>query len=215
MQRPYIIINCASSADGKISLPSRKQLRISSNEDIKRVQMLREQCDAILVGIETVLADDPKLTVKKPDARQPLRVVLDSKGKTPPDAKVLDGNAETLIFVGEGIKKKINKSNVYIVECRVDERGFIDLNQVMEELVRREVKKLLVEGGGTVIWEFLKQGLFDELNVYISPIVIGGKDTPTIADGEGAENEEEIIRLEIESVKPIGEGLLIKYVPII
>lgn len=215
MNRPYIIINCASSADGKISLPSRQQLRISSDEDMERVQMLREQCDAILVGIGTVLADDPKLTVKKPNAKQPLRIVLDSNGRTPDNAEVVNENANTLIFVRRGVKKKINRSNIDVVECEVDERGFIDLDQVMEELVKRGVKNLLVEGGSTVIWEFLKQGLFDEFNVYISPIVIGGRDTPTIADGEGVDSEKEIIRLKIESIKSIGEGLLIKYVPII
>ncbi|HEC94613.1 MAG TPA: 2,5-diamino-6-(ribosylamino)-4(3H)-pyrimidinone 5'-phosphate reductase [Thermoplasmatales archaeon] len=214
MEKPYVIINCAMSADGKIALPSRRQLRISSDEDMRRVQLLRERCDAVLVGVGTVLTDDPRLTVKSPGAKQPLRVVLDTKGKTPDDAEVLNEKADTLLFVGKGVEKKVEKSNVDVVACELDKEGFVDLNMVLKELVRRGVKTLLVEGGGTVIWNFMKHGLFDECFVYIAPMVVGGRITPTMADGEGVGSEKEIIRLRIEDVKILGDGLLIKYVPI-
>ncbi|HID25526.1 MAG TPA: 2,5-diamino-6-(ribosylamino)-4(3H)-pyrimidinone 5'-phosphate reductase [Thermoplasmata archaeon] len=214
MEKPYVIINCAMSADGKIAFPSRRQLRISSDEDIRRVQLLRERCDAVLVGIGTVLADDPKLIVKTPDAKQPLRVVLDSEGRTPDDAEVLNEKADTLLFVKKGVEKKVKKNNVDVVACELDKNGFVDLNTVLKELARRGVKTLLVEGGGTVIWNFMKHGLFDECFVYIGPMVVGGKTTPTMADGEGAGNEKEIIRLRIDDVKILGDGLLIKYVPV-
>lgn len=212
--RPYIIINCAATIDGKIALPSKKQLRISSEEDFRRVQLLRERSDAVLVGIGTVLTDNPKLTVKKPDVRQPLRVVLDSKGRTPVDAEVMNEKAHTILFVGKNVEKRFNKKNVEVVTCNLDEKGFIDLKEVMTELVKHGVKNLLVEGGGTVIWNFIKNYLFDELLVYIGPFVVGGKNTPTLADGEGIKNEKEIIKLKIENVKILGEGLLVKYVPI-
>ena len=214
MERPYTIINCAATVDGKIAFPSRKQLRISSEEDFRRVQLLRERCDAVLVGIGTILTDDPKLTVKKPDAKQPLRVVLDSKGRTPEDAEVMNEKTYTILFVGKNVKKRFNKKNVEVVPCNLDEKGFVDLNEVMAELVERGVKNLLVEGGGTVIWNFIKQHLFDELLIYTGPMVVGGKNTPTIADGEGAEDEKEIIKLKVEEVKTLGEGLLVRYVPI-
>ena len=96
MKRPHVTINCAMSADGKIALPNRKQLRISCDEDIKRMYNLRNEVDAVLVGIETILSDDPKLTVKEKyvkNLKQPLRVVLDSTCKTPKDALVLNDSA--------------------------------------------------------------------------------------------------------------------------
>ena len=101
MSLPYTIINCAMSADGKIALPSRKQTRISNEEDMARVHRLRNECDAVLVGVGTILSDDPKLTVKErhvDEVRNPLRVVLDSKGRTPTDSEVLSNDSPTLIL---------------------------------------------------------------------------------------------------------------------
>ena len=97
--RPHVIVNAAMSADGKIALPSREGVRISNDEDLKRVHELRAACDAILVGVGTVLMDDPKLTVKKEHAKgpNPLRVILDSDGSSPVNAAVFDGAAPTLV----------------------------------------------------------------------------------------------------------------------
>src|SRR5512136_1812416 len=98
MNRPHVIINCAMSADGKIASPARKQIRISSEEDIARMHQLRNASDAVLVGIGTILADDPKLTVKETyvtHSHQPLRVILDGKGRTPPQALALNTTSNT------------------------------------------------------------------------------------------------------------------------
>ncbi|MGB9884681.1 MAG: RibD family protein, partial [Methanomassiliicoccales archaeon] len=104
--RPFVIVNCAMTPDGKIAGKERRQVRISSQEDLERVKKLRASCDAILVGIGTVLADDPHLTVKDPQLeKKPLRVVLDSHGRTPDNAKVLDRNAPTLIATAEECRK--------------------------------------------------------------------------------------------------------------
>ncbi|MBM4237752.1 MAG: diaminohydroxyphosphoribosylaminopyrimidine reductase, partial [Euryarchaeota archaeon] len=104
--RPFVIVNCAMTADGKIAGRSRRQVRISSKEDLERVKALRASCDAILVGIETILADDPHLTVKgNPPERNPLRIVLDSSGKTPDGARVLDSRARTLIATADGCSR--------------------------------------------------------------------------------------------------------------
>src|SRR5439155_1670076 len=101
--RPHVIINAAMSVDGKIALSDGKAVRLSNEEDLRRVHRLRTEADAILVGVGTVLMDDPKLIVKTEYAkgRNPLRVVLDSKGKTPENAHVLDGTATTLIVTSE------------------------------------------------------------------------------------------------------------------
>src|SRR5881628_2031966 len=102
------------SVDGKIALPSRKQTRISDEEDLRRVHRLRAACDAVLVGVGTILADDPKLTVKPEYAsgRNPLRIVLDSEGRTPSDAHVLSREAPTLIVTSEACEKTFADAEV-------------------------------------------------------------------------------------------------------
>ena len=201
MNRPHVIVNCAMSADGKIALPNRKQLRISSDEDIERMYKLRNECNAVLVGIGAVLSDDPK---------QPLRIVLDSKCRTPEDALVLNDVAKTLIVTSEKCDKKFG-NNVEVIECKTDEKGFIDLEILLELLYTRGIKTLMVEGGSTVIWNFLKQRLVDDLYVYVGPMIIGGKNTPTLSDGDGIKGIGELISLEIANINRLGPGILIHY----
>lgn len=213
MNRPYVIINCAMSADGKIASSAGRQLRISNNEDMRRVYNLRNEFDAVLVGVNTIQADNPKLTVKEEyvqNPKNPIRVILDTHCITKEDALSVDEQAKTLIITNEECDKNY-KSNVEIVQCGVDYEGFIDLNQMLEILYNRGIRKLMVEGGGTVIWNFLKLGLVDDLFVFIGPMIIGGKCTPSMADGEGINQENELINLEILEFRKIGNGLLVHY----
>ena len=217
MNRPYVIVNCAMSVDGKIALPTRKQLRISSDEDIARMYKLRNECDAVLIGIKTVLSDNPKLTVNSKyvkHPKQPLRVVLDSKCRIPKDSLVLNTSAKTLIITTSGNRKNIGENHVEIVECESDYEGHVDLNCALNLLHQKGINKLLVEGGGTIIWNFLKNRLVDELFVYIGPCIIGGKNSPTMVDGLGFKNEDELIYLKIIDIYRLGDGVLIHYKPI-
>ena len=214
MNRPYVIVNCAMSADGKIALPTRKQLRISSDEDIERMYNLRNECDAVLVGIGAVLSDDPKLTVKEKYVRnpkQPLRVVLDNKCRTPEDALVLNDVAKTLIVTVQGNEKQFEGDHIEVVWIKADDEGHVDLENMLDLLYKRRIKKLLVEGGGTVIWKFLKKRLVDDLYTYIGPCIIGGKNTPTVADGSGIKSEDDLLSLRIVDVNRLGNGLLVHY----
>jgi len=214
MKRPRVIINCAMSADGKITSPTRKQMRISCDEDIKRMYRLRNECDAVLVGIGTILADDPKLTVKEKyvkHPKQPLRVILDSKGRTPAHALVLNDVSKTLIITAKGKEKTYKGPHIEVVECKTDRNGFIDVKSVLDFLYRKGIRTLLVEGGGTIIWNFLKNKIVDDLYIFIGPCIIGGKDTPTVAEGEGIKSEKDSIPLKIVEVKRVGSGLLIHY----
>jgi 2,5-diamino-6-(ribosylamino)-4(3H)-pyrimidinone 5'-phosphate reductase len=214
MNRPYIIINCAASVDGKIALPSRKQFKISSDEDIQRMYKLRNECDAVLVGINTVLTDDPKLTVKEKyvkNPKQPLRIILDSKCRIPEKVLVLNTVSKTLIFTINSNERYIEGNHIEVIGCKANTEGQIDLKCAIEMLYQKGVRKLLVEGGGTVIWNFLQKKLVDDLFIYIGPYIIGGKKTPTIADGPGIQNEDEIINLKIIEMKRLGSGILIHY----
>jgi len=204
------------SADGKIASPTRKQMRISSEEDIQRMYRLRNEVDAVLVGIGTILADDPKLTVKESyveHPKHPLRVILDSTCRTPPQALVLNAVSKTLIITAEGHQKTYDGAHIEVVECRTDKEGFIDLNCVLDLLYNKGVRKLLVEGGGMIIWNFLKKKVVDDLFIFIGPCIIGGKDTPTVADGDGI-GPGEVITLKIIEVTKVGAGVLIHYQPV-
>jgi len=213
MNRPHIIINCAMSADGKIALPTRKQLRISCEEDIARMYALRNESDAVLVGVATVLSDDPKLTVKEKyveKPRQPIRIVLDTHCKTPENALVVNDTAKTMIITAE-LCKKTYGDHVEVIRCKTDDNGFIDLQDLLSLLDKQGINNLMVEGGSTVIWNFLRQNLVDDMYVYVGPMIVGGKNTPTIADGIGIKSEDEKISLEIAEISRLGPGVLIHY----
>jgi len=213
MNRPYVIINCAMSADGKIASPSGKQLRISNEEDIKRMYNLRNSCDAVLVGVGAILSDNPKLTVKEKyveNPKNPIRVILDTHCRTKENALAVDDKAKTLVITNGECDKNYG-ATVEVVQCDVDSEGIIDLKKMLEILHNRGIKKLMVEGGSTVIWNFLKQGLVDDMYVYIGPIIIGGKYTPSLADGEGISSEDNPIRLELVETSKFKDGMLVHY----
>ena len=206
--RPRVILNCAASADGKISLPNRKQLNISNIEDFERVHELRSECDAIIVGIGTILEDNPSLTVRNNSRAKPIRVILDTHCRIPSNSNVLNGDSKTIVAIGENPDEiKLEKADV--LRCGNKK---INLTQLLDILGERGVKKILVEGGETVMWSFLKEQLFDEYNVFFSSIIIGGVETPTIAGGKGFQNEKSVLNLKLSSVKQIGNGILAKYI---
>ena len=213
MNRPHVIINCAMSADGKIALPTRKQFRISCDEDIERMYRLRDKSDAVLVGIGTILSDDPKLTVKEKyvdRVNQPIRIILDANCETPVGALAVNNQAKTFIITSKECNKKFN-DNVEIIQCKTNNNGLIDLKSLLKILYNREIKTLMVEGGGTVIWSFINQRLVDDLYVYMAPMIIGGINTPTMADGKGIKSHDELIFLEIVNISKLGPGVLFHY----
>jgi len=213
MNKPYVIINCAMSADGKIASPSGKQLRISNEEDIKRMYTLRNSVDAVLVGVGTIISDNPKLTVKEgyvDSPRNPIRIILDTHCQTKESMLAVDANAKTLI-ISNGECDRNYGSTVEVVQCDLDDDGVIDLKIMLDLLYNKGIKKLLVEGGSTVIWNFLKKGFVDDLFVFIGPMIIGGKYTPSMADGDGITSEDELINLEIAEVSRVDNGLLVHY----
>jgi len=204
-----VVINCAMSADGKIALRTRKQTNISNEQDKKRVHRLRNASDAILVGIETVLTDDPKLTVngkyvKKP--RKPMRIVLDSQGRTPKNAMVLNGAAKTIIVTSMKCRKTF--PNAETIRCGKND---IDLKRFVSMLERMGVRSLLVEGGSRVIWSFLKSRIADEVSIFVGSVVIGGEKSPTPAGGPGAPDEDSMVELRLKDARVLGDGVLLKY----
>ncbi|MBC7109702.1 MAG: 2,5-diamino-6-(ribosylamino)-4(3H)-pyrimidinone 5'-phosphate reductase [Archaeoglobi archaeon] len=219
--KPYVIVNSAMSMDGKISTVERVQTRISSEWDRKRVDALRASADAIMVGIGTVLSDDPSLTVKSEKLRRkrisegmdenPLRVVVDSKLRIPENAEILQkGAGKRLIFTTSlAPKEKIDKISRF-AEVLIAGEERVDLRRAMEELHRRGVRRVLVEGGGTLIFSLLRENLVDEISVYIGNFVIGGESAPTLADGEGF--TENFPRFHLSSIITDSEGVLLRWI---
>jgi len=212
MSKPWVTINCAMSLDGKIALPSRRQTLLSCKEDLKRVHRLRNDSDAIVVGIGTVLMDDPKLLVKEKyvsSPSHPLRVILDSNLRISRNAQVLKPGAPTLIVT---TCKEDRYEDITIIRCGLPNKK-VDLHQLLMYLGDRGIKKIMVEGGETVIWEFLRNNLVDELFVFIAPVIIGGVTSPTLAGGTGAFTLESVIHMGIQRVRRLGDGVLIHCTP--
>ncbi len=209
--RPEVIINCAASADGRIALADGKQLRISSEEDMTRVHRLRNSVDAVLVGIGTILKDDPKLTVKEKyingEITQPLRVIIDTNGKTPEGSHVLDGTAPTLVVTSDDCTRTFEGAEVF--RCGHET---VDLTCLLSELHERGIRRLMVEGGSRIIGSFVKGGLFDELNIYYGSLLLGGEG-PAVTAGFSSLSEDDAVYLELISVERVGGGVLHRYRP--
>ncbi len=191
-----VLVNAAMSADGKLSTVRREQVAISGPEDFARVDRLRAGSDAVAVGVGTVLADDPRLTVKDAnlverrreagEPAQPARVVADSRARTPPDARVLDDDAPTYLLVSEAADpERLETLRGPGVEAVVAGEGRVDLERALAALADSGVADLMVEGGGELVFSFFEAGLVDRLSTFVGPQLIGGRDAPTLADGDG------------------------------
>ena len=220
--RPYVTVNLAMSADGKLSTVERRQVKISGETDFKRVDLLKAANDAIMVGIGTVLADDPSLTVKSPELKEerisrgldenPVRVIVDSKGRIPVNAEILHkGPGKRIIAISESADpKRVAELEKYadIIPAGKDK---VDIRVVLEELASRGIKSIMVEGGGSLIWSLFEENLVDEYYTCIGNIIIGGSTAPTPADGTGFTNEKDFPEMEIVTLEKIDEGVLVKW----
>jgi 2,5-diamino-6-(ribosylamino)-4(3H)-pyrimidinone 5'-phosphate reductase len=222
IMRPCIVVNVAMSADGKLSTSERRQVKISGAEDFARVDQMKVGSDAVMVGIGTVLADDPSLTVKAAGARKerrnrgldehPVRVVVDSSARIPLTASVLtkgDGKRVVAVSKRADAKKIAALNNIATVIVAGDNE--VDLPRVMDELGSMGIQRLMVEGGGTLIGALFRAGLVDECYSFIGNIIIGGKDAPTLADGIGCVKESDFTRLALVEAQQIDDGILLHW----
>jgi 2,5-diamino-6-(ribosylamino)-4(3H)-pyrimidinone 5'-phosphate reductase len=221
MDRPFIFINSAMSADGKLSTKERKQVSISGKLDFERVDELRARTDAIMVGIGTVLSDNPSLTVKSPERKaarkaagkseNPVRIIVDSAARTPLDADIFKkGEGIRIIAVSnsapaENVEKL--KKKAIIIQTGTEK---VDLSKLAEKLKIMGINTLMVEGGATLNWGMLSAGLVDEIYTFVGNLIIGGATSPTFTDGEGF-SEAELLELELLSSEKIENGILLKW----
>ena len=212
LERPRVVLNCACSLDGKIAAPDGHAMPLSDEQDWRRVHALRAASDAILVGVGTILKDDPSLKVKEDLApvsppRKLLRVVLDPRGRTPKNARVVDGSAPTLLLTGPGVPNRWPKATQE--EVPLDTAGRIDLAAALELLAAKGVGTLMVEGGAQVLRAFLQTDFVERWTLYMAPVLVGGNG-PSIFDGKPSMIGR---RMHVENVTPAGKGVLWTFRP--
>ena len=220
--RPFVSAKFAASLDGRIAATSGDSRWISGPQTLAWAHQNRPHFDAILVGVGTILLDNPQLTARPQDWRgpvpQPLRVVLDSRGRTPLDARVLDNieTSPTLIATTEAAPAEWRtalEARGVSVAVLPAEHGHVALEPLLDHLGQQAgVVHLLVEGGGEVLGAFFDQRLIDKVHAVVAPMLIGG-DAQTAVRGRGAERMRDALRLSGVSVERLGDDLLISGYP--
>ena len=219
-ERPYTLLSCGISLDGYLDGASGKRLVLSNEADLDRVDAVRAECDAILVGAATVRNDNPRLLVRAP-ARQRARI---ARGQCPHPMKVtvthradLDaccnffatGDSEKLVYCASPAVRDA-RSRLGRVATIVDGGEPVDVRHVSEDLRRRGVRRLMVEGGGTVHTQFLTEGLADELHLVVAPFFVGSsRANRFVGDGRFPWNPDR--RATLAEVRPIGDVVLLRY----
>ena len=223
MKRPFVFINVAMTADGKIDTYQRKGAAISSPRDKERVDRLRAESDAVMVGGRTLLDEDPKLTVKSEALRaervarglapNPVKVGIVTKATLQSHSKFLyEGSAQVVIFTTHRTsKEEIAFLRAGGADVYMDDQDQVNLKNALEILKNLGVNRLMVEGGATLNFELLRLGLVDELTAYIAPMIFGGASAPTMAAGSGVERGVAIPLKLIQLEKHDDGGVILKY----
>jgi 2,5-diamino-6-(ribosylamino)-4(3H)-pyrimidinone 5'-phosphate reductase len=221
-ERPFVLINVAATLDGKIDTFERRGAPISSEADRDRVDRLRAEVDAVMVGGHTLLDEDPRLTVTSPELRaarlargepeSPAKVGVTSSADLRPDARFLThGPARIILFVPQRVEQQAHWLRERGVSVFARGAPRVDLQAALGTLAELGMQRVLVEGGATLNFELLRLGLVDEVQVYVAPLVFGGAGAPTLAGGAGLVRSD-AIALERLDVRPGDDGgLLLRY----
>lgn len=215
--RPFVIMKTAMTLDGKIATATGHSKWITNEASRGYVHQIRHRVSGIMVGIGTVLKDDPSLTTRLPsgDGVDPVRIIVDSRGQIPLDARVLnlDSSARTIIATTDAIPKAKEEAliekgaEVIVLPAK---SGRVDLEKLMVALGDRQIDSVLVEGGGTLNWSALEAGQVDKVVSFIAPKIIGGSEAKTPVEGRGVDNVSEAIELRDVSLRMFGDDVMIE-----
>lgn len=210
-----VIVNSAMTVDGKIAT-HQGDSAISSKDDLIRVHKLRDSVDGIIVGISTVLADNPRLTIrlgrKQPKEKHLTRIIIDSMGRIPLDSQILRtaSKIKTIVAVTKlahmNVRRKIKKTGAIVI---VAGTNTVDLKRVLWTIQKMGVKKILVEGGGEINWSLFSLGIVNELIVTIAPKIVGGRQATTLVEGEGYSRVSQGLKLQLKKVRMQNSGELV------
>lgn len=218
--KPFVVSKFAMTLDGKIATHNGHSKWITSEEARLQVHKIRHEMDAILVGIGTVLADNPSLTTRLPnrEGKNPIRIILDSELKTPLTANVVNtAEAQTIIVTGIGVDgtkmEQLTKKGVKILTVSKSNYG-LDLDEMLNELYKMGITDILVEGGAEINASFLRAGLINKVLVYLAPKLLGGRHSKTPFAGIDIDGIDEALHLEFDSIEQVGPDLCITAYPI-
>lgn len=212
--RPYVILSAAISLDGNIATKTGDS-RLSSKKDLVRVHKLRSSVDAILIGKRTMMIDNPSLTVRYVKGKNPIRIILDSTGSIKSNSQIIQTcrKIPTIIAVSEKISEKnaarLQRYGLEVIKCGPKK---INLKKLLHILKKKNIKKLLVEGGGTTNWSFFKDGLVDEIMITLTPFIVGGKDAISLVEGDGFSKISQSCSLKLKNVYRLKNELVLRYV---
>ena len=226
---PLVVVKYAASLDGRIAAASGDSRWVSGPETLKWAHRERPGLDAMVVGSNTVIVDDPELTARPgdpagpvdPEVHQPLRIVVDSRGRIPEHARVLQGSSSTLVATtatsDEGWRERIAAAGgeLLVLPARrgSGDREHVDLAALVEELGRRGMLTVLFEGGGVLLGSLFDQRLVDRVHAVIAPLIVGAAEAPAAVAGKGAERMRDAVRLRDVTVERLGEDTLFTGVP--
>lgn len=211
---PYVAMKYAMTMDGKIAAYTGQSKWITGEEARAFVQKLRHRYTGIMAGAGTVLADDPRLTCRIPGARQPVRIICDTRLRIPSDANVVETAKEipTILATCQADPDRIRPFEEK--GCQIltlpEEDGHVDLRALMRELGKRQIDSILLEGGGTLNWSALKSGIVQKVYCFTAPKLFGGIDARTPVEGRGVASPGEAFPLTHLKVTQVGEDLLIE-----
>lgn len=211
---PFVIAKYAMSLDGKIATRTGDSRWITSEEARRWAHRLRSQADAVMVGVGTVLSDDPQLTARDaretPAPRQPLRVVVDSRGRTSPKAALFHQPGRSLVAVASDAARKTFQRIGEGVDAIAfpGEDGRVDILSLLRYLGSREVTSVLVEGGGTLLGSLMDAALIDKVYAFVAPVLVGGREAPSPFAGTGVARMAESLRLQKVRVETRGPDVL-------
>ena len=221
--RPFVLINVAATVDGKLDTAERRGAPISSERDKARVDRLRAEADAVMVGGHTVLGDDPRLTVKSATLRaeriarglseHPVKVAVVTRPDIRRDSRFLtSGPARIILFTtSQASAAQLALLDGLGVETHVLGASAVDLPAALATLQALGVNRLLVEGGATLNFELLRLRLVDELHLYVAPLIFGGASAPTLAAGDGLPRDRAIQLRRLDTEAWDDGGLLVRY----
>ena len=211
--RPYVILSAAITLDGKLGVKS-KRTKLSSKNDKIRVHKLRSNVDAVIIGKNTVHLDNPSLTVRYVKGQNPVRIILDSLGTIKSNSKIIQtcNSVPTIIAVSESISEKnlqrLRKFPLNVIICG---KNSVNIPQLLRTLLNNGIKRILLEGGGTLNWSFIKKNLIDEAIVTLTPYILGGKDSVSLVDGTGFKNLDASTKLKLKKIQKNKNELVLFY----
>ena len=211
--RPYVILSAAITLDGKLGVKN-KRTKLSSKNDKIRVHKLRSEVDAIIVGKNTVNLDNPLLTVRYAKGKNPIRIILDSLGTTKSSSRIIQtcSRVSTIIVVSESISEKnLQRLRKFSLEIIVCGKNSVNIPKLLGILLKKGIKKVLLEGGGTVNWSFVKKNIIDEAIVTLTPYIIGGKNTISLVEGIGFKNLDKSTKLILKKIQKNNNELVLFY----